>query len=99
MNALTPRHAGLITDLYELTMAAGYWQSGKYRDVASFELNIRSLPPQRSYLLAAGLEQVVEYLQELRFGPEEIDYLRKHPALQPVKPGFFDFLAGDVRPE
>ena len=94
MNALTPQRAGLITDLYELTMAAGYWQSGKYRDVATFELSIRSLPPQRSYLLAAGLEQAAEYLRELRFGPEEIDFLRKHPALQPVKPEFFDFLAG-----
>jgi len=94
MNALTPQRAGLITDLYELTMAAGYWQSGKFRDVATFELSVRSLPPQRSYLLAAGLEQVVEYLRELRFGPEEIDFLRKHPALAPVKPEFFDFLAG-----
>jgi len=94
MNALTPQRAGLITDLYELTMAAGYWQSGKYRDVATFELSIRALPPQRSYLLAAGLEQALEYLRELRFGPEEIAFLRKHPALAPVKPEFFDFLAG-----
>jgi len=94
MNALTPQRAGLITDLYELTMAAGYWQSGKYRDVATFELSVRSLPAHRSYLLAAGLEQAVEYLRELRFGPEEIAFLRKHPALQPVKPEFFDFLAG-----
>ncbi len=94
MNALTPQRAGLITDLYELTMAAGYWQSGKFRDLASFELGVRALPPQRSYLLAAGLEQALEYFERLRFAAEEIDFLRQHPALQPVKPKFFDFLAG-----
>lgn len=94
MNALTPQRAGLITDLYELTMAAGYWQSGKSRDVATFELSVRSLPPQRSYLLAAGLEQAVEYFRRLSFAPDEIDFLRKHPALLSVKPEFFDFLAG-----
>ena len=94
MNACTPQRTGLLTDLYELTMAAAYWQSGKYRDLATFELSIRSLPAQRPYLVAAGLEQALEYLRELRFGPEEIAFLRQHPALEPVQPGFFDFLAG-----
>ena len=94
MNAMTPTRAGLVTDLYELTMAAGYWQSGKSRDLATFELSIRSLPPQRSYLLAAGLAQAVEYFEQLSFGAEEIDYLRKQPAFETVKPEFFNFLAG-----
>ena len=44
MNAITPQRAGLVTDLYELTMAAGYWQSGRHNDVATFELSIRALP-------------------------------------------------------
>ena len=70
MSAFTPTRAGLLTDLYELTMAAGYWQSGKYHDVATFELSVRSLPPQRSFLLAAGLEQAVEYLRQLSFVPD-----------------------------
>jgi len=89
----TPTRVGLLTDLYELTMAAGYWQCGMDQNVATFELSVRSLPLQRSFLLAAGLEQAVEYFRQLSFQPEEIDFLRKHPALQSVKPGFFDFLA------
>ena len=68
-------HAGLLTDLYELTMSAAYWQAGKSDEVASFELSVRSIPPQRSFLLAAGLEQAVEYLQYLSFSAEEIDRL------------------------
>ncbi|HWP85607.1 MAG TPA: nicotinate phosphoribosyltransferase [Terriglobia bacterium] len=87
-------HAGLLTDLYELTMAAAYWNAGKAEEVASFELSVRSIPPQRSFLLAAGLEQAVDYLQNLRFGGEEIDYLRTLPPFESVPAGFFDFLAG-----
>jgi nicotinate phosphoribosyltransferase len=75
-------------------MAAGYWQSGKWHEMATFELSIRSLPAQRSYLLAAGLEQALEYFERLSFAPEEIDFLRRHPSFQSVKPGFWDFLAG-----
>lgn len=86
------RHAGLQTDLYELTMAAAYWASGRSGDEATFELSIRSLPPQRAYLLAAGLEQAVEYLRSLSFSSEEIDFLRHHPAFEFVPSGFFDYL-------
>ena len=93
MTSLTPSRPGLLTDLYELTMAAGYWQTGKVHDVATFELSVRSLPPQRSYLLAAGLEQAVEYLQQLSFAPDEIAFLQKQPTFQSVKPEFFDFLS------
>jgi len=93
MNALTPHRPGLNTDLYELTMAAGYWQSDKWREIATFELSIRSLPPQRSYLLAAGLEQALQYFERLSFAPEEIEFLRKHPSFQSVAPEFFDFLS------
>jgi nicotinate phosphoribosyltransferase len=87
-------HAGLLTDLYELTMSAAYWHSGKADEVATFELSVRSLPAPRSFLLAAGLEQAVEYLQQLRFGADEIAYLRKQPSFESVPAGFFDFLAG-----
>lgn len=87
---------GMLTDLYELTMAAAYFQSGKASERATFELSIRTLPPQRSYLLAAGLEQAVEYFQQFSFSGSEIDFLRKHPAFQTVRGEFFDFL-GSVR--
>jgi nicotinate phosphoribosyltransferase len=68
-------HAGLLTDLYELTMSAAYWHSGMTDEVATFELSVRSLPAPRSFLLAAGLEQAVEYLQQLSFSSDEIDYV------------------------
>ena len=88
-----PEHSGLLTDLYELTMAAAYFESGKSQESATFELSIRSLPAPRSFLLAAGLEQAVRYLEHLSFEDSEIDYLRQHPAFENVKASFFDFLA------
>ena len=93
MISLSPDRLGLLTDLYELTMAAAYFDSGRSEDVATFELSIRSLPPQRSFLLSAGLQQAVEYLQGLSFQSDEIDFLRKHPALEGASPAFYDFLA------
>jgi nicotinate phosphoribosyltransferase len=88
-------HSALLTDLYELTMAAAYFEN-KFEAKASFELFVRSLPPQRGYLLAAGLEQALEYLEEFRFRDEEIDYLRQHPVFQHVSSKFFEYLK-DVR--
>ena len=83
---------GLLTDLYQLTMAAGYFESGKATEVATFELFFRHLPRYRNFVLAAGLEQVVEYLQNLHFEEEEIRYLRSLPQFQRVSPGFFEAL-------
>ena len=83
---------GLLTDLYQLTMAAGYFESGKADEVATFELFFRHLPRYRNFVLAAGLEQVVEYLQNLHFEEEEIEYLRSLPQFQRVSPAFFEAL-------
>src|SRR5712691_1656021 len=84
----------LSTDLYELTMMAGYHAAG-LMVLATFELSVRALPPNRSFLVAAGLEQALEYLETLRFQPEDIDYLRDLPNLQGVGPEFFnDYLRG-----
>jgi len=83
---------GLLTDLYQLTMAAGYFESGKAAEVATFELFFRHLPRYRNFVLAAGLEQVVEYLKTLHFEEEEIRYLRSLPQFQRVSPGFFEAL-------
>jgi len=65
---------GLLTDLYELTMAAGYFEAGKAAEIATFEFAIRRLPPNRNYVLAGGLRQAVDYLLVLSFTAEEIDY-------------------------
>lgn len=84
---------GLLTDFYELTMAAAYFAHGLADQVATFELYIRRLPPQRNYLLAAGLEQVVHYLRHVRFTPTQIAFLRRHPAMAHVPAAWFDALA------
>lgn len=65
----------LLTDLYQLTMMQGYYDRGM-DDIASFEFFIRRLPPQRSFLVAAGLEQVVDYVNGLSFTDDDVNYLR-----------------------
>jgi nicotinate phosphoribosyltransferase len=83
---------GLLTDLYELTMAAGYFAAGKVGERATFEFTVRRLPAHRNFLIAAGLPQAVEYLLGLGFGDEEIAYLRGLPQFRQVSAGFFDYL-------
>jgi nicotinate phosphoribosyltransferase len=85
---------GLLTDLYELTMAAGYFEAGKTHDRATFELSVRRLPHNRNFILAAGLAQAVEYLLNFRITPEEIAYLRKIPQFKYASNAFFDMLGG-----
>jgi nicotinate phosphoribosyltransferase len=87
------RHLGLLTDLYELTMAAGYYVHGMADERATFELWVRRLPPCRNFLIAAGLEQAIHYLQHLSFAPEQIAYLREHPAFRHVPNDWFESLA------
>ncbi|HLK62867.1 MAG TPA: nicotinate phosphoribosyltransferase [Bryobacteraceae bacterium] len=82
----------LLTDLYELTMAAGYFETGKADEKATFEFNIRRLPPHRNFVLAAGLPQVVDYLLNLNFSPEEIDYLRGLPQFANASQNFWEYL-------
>lgn len=92
---------GLLTDLYELTMAAGYFETGKSEEKATFEFTVRKLPNHRNFVIAAGLPQAVDYLLNLSFSAEEIDYVRGLPQFRSVSPAFFDYLrnfrfAGDV---
>ena len=77
---------GLLTDLYELTMAAGYFDAGKPIRSATFEFTIRRLPAHRNFVLAAGLPQAIDYLLNLSFSGEEIDYLRGLPAFAKPPP-------------
>ncbi len=88
--------SALNTDLYQLTMAAGYFAAGKADEVATFELSVRKLPEQRNFLVAAGLQQALEYLADLKFRRDEIDYLRGLEQFRNAPPEFFDFLA-DLR--
>jgi nicotinate phosphoribosyltransferase len=88
----TSHSSALLTDLYELTMAAAYFQNDLHSDIASFELFVRDLPKQRGYLLAAGLEQALDFLEHVRFSSQEIDFVQSHPAFGEVAPAFFDYL-------
>src|ERR1700704_6486691 len=95
-----PKYSGLLTDLYELTMAAGYLETN-FDARASFELFVRSLPNRRNYLVAAGLDQALDFLENVQFSEEEIAYLRKQPVFARTSGDFFEYLAqfrfsGDV---
>jgi len=83
---------GLLTDLYELTMSAGYFEAGKAKQKATFELSVRRLPTNRNFVIAAGLPQCVDYLLNLQCTAEEITYLRGLPQFAHTPPEFFDYL-------
>ena len=65
----------LLTDLYQLTMANGYWKNKMNEHQAVFHLFFRKSPFDNGFAIAAGLEQAIEYLQDLRFDVDDIQYL------------------------
>ncbi|MGH7588885.1 MAG: nicotinate phosphoribosyltransferase [Gemmatimonadota bacterium] len=67
-------NAGLLTDLYQITMLQAYWREGMEEE-ATFSLFARRLPKARNYLLACGLDDVLRYLEALRFTGDALDYL------------------------
>jgi nicotinate phosphoribosyltransferase len=89
----------LQTDLYQLTMAAAYWQAGRAEQESAFHLFFRRLPFHGGYAIAAGLEPALQWLEEFRFATAELDYLatlrtRNGGAL--FQEGFLAYLA-DLR--
>ncbi|MBQ8514773.1 MAG: nicotinate phosphoribosyltransferase [Ruminococcus sp.] len=66
----------MLCDFYELTMANGYFRNGFHERVLYFDLFYRSVPDGGGFAIAAGLEQAIEYLQDLHFDEEDIDFLR-----------------------
>jgi nicotinate phosphoribosyltransferase len=77
----------LLTDFYELTMCASYFES-KRNEAATFDLFVRKLPPNRSYFIFAGLEQVLLFLENIKFHEDQIKYLKR----QKLSIGFLDYL-------
>lgn len=69
-----PDNLTLLTDLYQLTMAQAYFRD-QHMETATFSLFIRSYPPNRGYFVSAGLKDVLDYLQDLSFDAEALDYL------------------------
>lgn len=87
----------LLTDLYQLTMAYGYWKLGRAEEEAVFHLFFRRPPFRGGYAIAAGLQPAIEYLQGLRFEPEDREYLATLTGNdgQPLfSAGFLEYLGG-----
>ena len=66
----------LLCDFYELTMANGYFELGKRDEIAYFDVFFRRIPDGGGFAIAAGLEQLIDYIKELKFTEEDIDFLR-----------------------
>jgi len=94
---MNPSTSALLTDLYELTMAQAYLEQGM-DERAVFELFVRKLPPHRNFLIAAGLEQALVFLSDLRFTSEELAWLDQTRRFTPVLLRYLETLrfGGDV---
>jgi nicotinate phosphoribosyltransferase len=79
----------LLTDQYELTMIAGYWQEARKGQRVCFEYFFRELPKQNGFAILAGLGPFLDYVENLRFTGSDIDYLR---SLDIFSDGFLDYL-------
>ncbi len=73
---MTPYNYTLLCDFYELTMANGYFVCGKGDEISYFDVFFRRIPDGGGYAIAAGLEQVIDYISNLHFTEEDIDFLR-----------------------
>ena len=71
-----PMNYTLLCDFYELTMANGYFQAGMSEQICYFDVFFRTVPDGGGFAIAAGLEQVIEYIENLRFDEEDIEFLR-----------------------
>lgn len=84
------RNLTLLTDLYQLTMMQGYFERGDSETVV-FDMFFRSNPNQNGFSIAAGLEQVIEYVKKLHFTYDDVAYLRK---LRIFSDDFLHYLSG-----
>ena len=71
---MNPLSSPLLADLYQFTMLQSYIELDM-EETAVFELFVRKLPVGRNFMVAAGLEQVIDFLENLKFSPEELDWL------------------------
>ncbi len=90
MNAVRDINLTMLCDFYELTMGNGYFANGMQDTVCYFDLFFRQVPDGGGFAIAAGLEQVIDYIKNLRFDPQDIDYLRTRGLFSEE---FLDYLA------
>ena len=76
MKQADPRNLSMVMDLYELTMANGYFNDGDIETRVAFDVFYRKNPDRGGYTIFAGLEQIVEYIENLHFSKEDVAYLR-----------------------
>jgi nicotinate phosphoribosyltransferase len=93
--------SALHTDLYQLTMMAGYLAGGVHRHRATFELFIRRLPPHRAFVVSAGLDTAIQFIESVGFSGRDVEWVRTIPVFRRAPSAFFDYLAafrfsGDV---
>ena len=79
----------MLCDFYELTMGNGYFVSGRENEITYFDIFYRSVPDDGGFAIAAGLEQIIDYVQKLHFDEEDIAYLRSRGIFDE---GFLDYL-------
>ena len=92
---MSNNHEELLTDLYQLTMAQGYWECGKLDEQACFYMHFRKNPFAGGYVVACGLDQVAELVENFAFTDEDIEYLASVNAPgggKLFKQGFLDYL-------
>ncbi|MGN0634845.1 MAG: nicotinate phosphoribosyltransferase [Acutalibacteraceae bacterium] len=82
------RNLTMLMDFYELTMANGYFSAGKQDMIAHFDMFFRTVPDGGGFAIMAGVEQLVEYLRDLKFTAEDIEYLRERG----MREEFLDYL-------
>ena len=71
------RKLTLLMDFYELTMSYGYFKDNRHLDTAVFDVFFRSIPDNGGYAIMAGVDQVIDYIQNLTFDEDEIELLRQ----------------------
>ncbi|MBW6451719.1 MAG: hypothetical protein K0B02_03235 [DPANN group archaeon] len=80
-----------VVDFYEITMSNGYFQENMHEDTVTFDLFVRNLPKNRGYLVSAGLEQALSYLENMTFCEDAIEQLKDLPNYD-FKDDFLDYL-------
>ncbi len=86
---MAERNLSMLCDFYEMTMSNGYFRNGFYKRNVYFDVFYRSVPDGGGFAIAAGLEQIVEYIQQLHFSEEDIAYLRDRGCFDE---GFLNYL-------
>ncbi len=84
------RDLALLTDFYELTMSNGYFKDNRHQEIAVFDVFFRSIPDNGGYAIFAGLESIIDYIQNLRFDADAINFLKSKKIFDA---GFLEYLA------